>query len=298
MKKLLLSLMLLALAEGAAFTQSHEYAPLEEKTVNYRDWTFKSLGDDKPVNLREWAKGKKLLMVVYFAPWCGNWHNNAPVVARLYEKYKTQGLAVVGVSEYGSKDAVKQFFGPDGPAYPVVTESDDRAAREQTSHFGYRKLTGDGRNWGSPWHIFLEPAAWPAAGDTVTEKATVVNGELIEADADKFIAERLAALSVKPALPAKPAPAAKPVLPAAKPKKPAKPAPAVPAQQSASPTQQHAAQATIAPNLILPNNAPAAGAKPTFSVAPADAKDNKKPTLNLAPAKDEKDKTVKPCPGN
>lgn len=282
--------MLLALGEGAAFSQSHEYAPLEEKTVNYRDWTFKNLADDKPVNLREWAKGKKLLLVVYFAPWCGNWHNDAPVVARLYEKYQAQGLSVVGVSEYGSRDTVKQFFGPNGPPYPIVTESDDRAAREQTTHFGYRKLTGDGRNWGSPWHIFLEPATWPTTGDIVTEKATVVNGELIEADADKFIAERLAALSMKP-VPAKPAPAAKPVpTPAMQTKNPTPKPPAPPA----TPTQRRIPEATVAPGLFVPVNS----AKPTFSVAPADAKDSKKPTLNLTPAKDEKDKTVKPCPGN
>jgi len=52
-------------------------------------------------------------------------------------------------------------------------------------------LTGDTRKWGSPWNIFLEPASLPKTGDVLTEKAWVVNGELIEADVDKFIADRL-----------------------------------------------------------------------------------------------------------
>src|ERR687884_928986 len=83
---------------------NHEYAPLEEKTINYKDWTYKSLKDDKPVNLREWAKNKRLVLVVYFAPWCPNWRYESSVVARLYDKYKAQGLEVVGISEYGSRE--------------------------------------------------------------------------------------------------------------------------------------------------------------------------------------------------
>src|ERR1051325_7639251 len=93
---------------------NHEYAPIEEKTINYKDWTFKSLTDDKPVNLRQWAQGKRLVMVVYFAPWCHNWKNEAPIAAKLYDKYKLQGFDVVGVSEYGSRDEVRQFFGEKG----------------------------------------------------------------------------------------------------------------------------------------------------------------------------------------
>jgi thiol-disulfide isomerase/thioredoxin len=130
-------------------------------------------------------------MVVYFAPWCPNWRNEAPVAARLYEKYKDQGFAVIGVSEYGSREAVTDFFGPTGAPYTVVSESESREDRDKTLHFGYRQLTGDTRKWGSPWNIFLEPASLSKTGDVLTEKAWVVNGELIEADVDKFIADHL-----------------------------------------------------------------------------------------------------------
>jgi len=169
----------------------HEYSPLVEKTVNYKNWTYKSLKDDQSVDLRSLVKGKKLVMVVYFAPWCGNWKNEAPVAARLYEKYKAQGFEIIGVSEYASRDDVRTYFGPTGPAFPVVTESETREDREKTAHYGYRQLTGDTRRWGSPWNIFLDPATIAKSGDVLTEKAWVVNGELIEEDVDKFIAERL-----------------------------------------------------------------------------------------------------------
>ena len=169
----------------------HEYSPLVEKTVNYKNWTLSDIKNDKPVDLRMRMQGKKLVMVVYFAPWCGNWRHEAPVAARLYEKYKNQGFEVIGVSEYGSRDEVRKFFGEAGAPYTVVSESETREDREKTPHYGYRQLTGDTRRWGSPWNIFLEPALLAKTGDVLTEKAWVVNGELIEEEVDKFIAERL-----------------------------------------------------------------------------------------------------------
>jgi thiol-disulfide isomerase/thioredoxin len=191
----LILLIALAVLPGATYAQDgHEYSPLVEKTVNYKNWTLNDLKENKPVDLRAAVAGKKLVMVLYFAPWCANWRHEAPVAARLYEKYKDQGFAIIGVSEYGSRDEVKNFFGPAGPPYLVVSESETREDREKTPHYGYRQLTGDTRKWGSPWNIFLEPATLLKTGDVLTEKAWVVNGELIEAEVDKFIAER-----VKPA---------------------------------------------------------------------------------------------------
>ena len=198
MKKLFALLVFaLGLVPATAYAQDgHEYSPLVEKTVNYKNWTLNDLKDKRPVELRSLVAGKKLVMVVYFAPWCPNWRNEAPVAAKLYEKYKDQGFAVIGVSEYGMRDAVYNFFGTAGAPYPVVSESESREDRDKTPHFGYRQATGDTRKWGSPWNIFLEPAKLVPAGDVLTEKAWVVNGELIEAEADKFIAERLKATAV------------------------------------------------------------------------------------------------------
>jgi len=194
MKKLILVALFLILSTAALHGQGgHEYSPLVEKTVNYKNWTLKDLVNNKATDLRSLMTGKKLVMVLYFAPWCPNWKNEAPVAAGLYEKYKAQGFEIVGVSEYGPRDDVKNFFGPTGAPYPVVTESESRDDREKTAHYGYRQLTGDTRRWGSPWNIFLEPSKCSSNGDVLMEKAWVVNGELIEADVDKFIHDRLAA---------------------------------------------------------------------------------------------------------
>jgi len=195
MKKLLIFSAVLAfvIAPAAARAQSHEYSPLTEQTVNYKNWTLPNLTSDQQEDLRKLVAGKKLVMLVYFAPWCGNWRNEAPIALKLYEKYKAQGFQVVGISEYATRDDVKNFFGKDGPPYPIVTESESRDDKQKTAHYQYRQLTGDKRNWGSPWNIFLEPAKLAANGDVVTEKAWVVNGELIEDEVDKFIASKVGA---------------------------------------------------------------------------------------------------------
>jgi len=196
MKKLSLALSILALviANGVARAQaSHEYSPLVEKTVNYKDWKLPNITSAKDVDLRSLIAGKKLVMIVYFAPWCGNWRNEAPIAAKLYDKYKAQGFQVIGVSEYANTADTATFFGEKDPPYPVVSESISRDDKLKTLHYEYRQLTGDTRNWGSPWNIFIEPDKVNKTGEVLTEKAFVVNGELIEDEVDKFIASKVGA---------------------------------------------------------------------------------------------------------
>ncbi|CAN5864744.1 hypothetical protein BH24ACI1_BH24ACI1_25760 [soil metagenome] len=185
---LALAIMLFGLTFASAQT---EQAPFQEKEIKYKDWTYKSIRDDKPVNLREFANKKKLVMVVYFAPWCPNWKHEAPFAQKLYEKYKANGFDVIGVGEYDTVDAMKTNLDTFKITFPIVYESDSKEARQKTLHYDYRNAVGDTRGWGSPWNIFLEPSKLTKKGDVLTEKTFVVNGELIEAEAEKFVREKL-----------------------------------------------------------------------------------------------------------
>ncbi|HEY9283437.1 MAG TPA: TlpA disulfide reductase family protein [Pyrinomonadaceae bacterium] len=169
----------------------HEYAPLEEHELDYKDWTFKTYPAGEALNLREWARGKRLVLVAYFAPWCGNWRMERPVLARLHDKYKAHGFDVIAVSNYATADQIKRHFDAQPAAYTVVVESDTQDARDKTDHYKYRRRTGDTRKWGSPYNVFLAPAKLKASGDTLTEKTWVVNGELIEAEVERFIRAQL-----------------------------------------------------------------------------------------------------------
>jgi len=189
MKTLLLfAILLLSFTFASA---QHEYAPLQEKEIQYKDWSYKQVREGKDLNLREAAKGKKLVMVVYFAPWCPNWKLQAPVAEKFYEKYKANGLEIIGVGEYDTVDTIKASLDNFKITFPVVYESEARDARQKTPHYEYRKITGDTRNWGSPWSIFLIPSSLNKKGDVLTEKTFVVNGELMEAETESFIREKL-----------------------------------------------------------------------------------------------------------
>jgi thiol-disulfide isomerase/thioredoxin len=182
----LISAFIFASAQG-----SHEYAPLQEKELAYKNWNYPSVSDGKEINLREFAKNKKLVLVVYLAPWCPNWKNEQPFVESLYEKYNGNGLAVIGVSEYGSIGDSKAAAEAQGIKFPIVYESVLRDDREKTTHYAYRQTTGDTRKWGSPWNIFITPGLMEKKGDTLLKKAHIVNGELIADETEKFIRKNL-----------------------------------------------------------------------------------------------------------
>ena len=105
----------------STFAQAqHEYAPVQEHEIKYKDWTYKSVHNGSEMNLRDFTKGKKLVMVVYFAAWCGNWKLEAPVAQKLYDKYKSQGFDVIGVGEYASATDTKAYLDDKKISFPVV----------------------------------------------------------------------------------------------------------------------------------------------------------------------------------
>lgn len=185
---LLLSLILCLSA--LAFGQN-ELAPIVEKEFEYKDWTYKNLNSEGETNLRDFAKGKKLVMVVYWAPWCMNWRYDYKFVQELHEKYAKDGLAIIGVGEYDPVDSMKNSYAFNKLTFPSVYETTSRSQRLTSDHAQQRKLTGDKRNWGTPWYIFLEPGDILPTGDIIAKKMDTVAGELMRDDAEKFIRAKL-----------------------------------------------------------------------------------------------------------
>jgi thiol-disulfide isomerase/thioredoxin len=174
----------------AVFGQN-EQAPIVERDIEYKDWTYKSVRTGEEVNLRSFTRGKKLVMVVYFAPWCNNWKHDAPMLQRLYDKYHPAGLDIIAVGEYDPVAAMVTNLDALKITFPAVYESENRSEKQNTPHYNYRRSTGDTRNWGSPWYIFLTPDAMEKKGDKLVKKTFVINGEMIEAEGERFIRERL-----------------------------------------------------------------------------------------------------------
>ena len=183
-------LVLLLLSFTVVWAQN-EQAPIVEKDFEYKNWKLKSVRNSETIDLREYAKAKKLVMVVYFAPSCGNWKHDAPMLEKLYKKYGDKGLGIIAVGEYDPVPAMQANLEALKITFPAVYESDNRTEKQNTLHYKYRRLTGDLRNLGSPWYIFLTPSSMNASGDTLTKRAFVINGEMIESEGEKFIREKL-----------------------------------------------------------------------------------------------------------
>ncbi|CAN5264228.1 hypothetical protein BH20ACI2_BH20ACI2_26550 [soil metagenome] len=169
----------------------NEQAPIIEREISYKDWTLKSIRTGEEVNLRNFTRDKKLVMVVYYAPWCGNWRFDAPMLKRFHEKYSSAGLGIIAVGEYDPLTSMRTNLDVLGIPFPAVYESESRADRQKTLHYQYRRSTGDNRNWGSPWYIFLDTPQIEKSGDTLIRKTHVVNGELVENEGDRFIRQKL-----------------------------------------------------------------------------------------------------------
>lgn len=189
MKALFASILLLLVASAAS--AQNEQAPILEKEIKYKNWTFKDSRTDADVNLRDLIKGKKLAIVIYYAPWCHNWQHDAPMVERLYEKYKSAGLEIVAVSEYDLLSNTKAGLDQFKITFPAVYESLSRDDREKTTHHDYSSTTGDTRKWRSPYYVFLDPSKIKRGGDTLVKRTFVINGEMIELEGEKFIRQQL-----------------------------------------------------------------------------------------------------------
>lgn len=181
---------LITLAFLSTYGQN-EQAPIVEKEITYQDWVFVNVKTGRDLNLRKVTFSNKLVIVVYWAPWCPNWKHDAPMLQRFYEKYHDRGMEIVGVGEYDTVDAMKAGLDALKITFPVVYESTSREDREKTNHFAYRKATGDTRKWGSPWYILLATPELIPTGNVLTKKTFVINGEMIETEGEKFIRQKL-----------------------------------------------------------------------------------------------------------
>lgn len=212
-------LFVLSLAFVLPIAAQNEQAPIVDKDIKYQNWKYPTVRDiSKELDLRELSAGKKLVVVVYFAPWCPNWRFDAPKLEAFYKKYQAQGLEIVGVGEYDPVDSMKTNLNSLGITFPVVYESVSRAQRGATKHSEYRKGTGDKRYTGSPWYILLDPAKYSKDGDTLVKSADVINGEMIMTEGEAYIRKALGLPAEDAAK--KPQPAATAAIEACDPNKP------------------------------------------------------------------------------
>jgi peroxiredoxin len=171
----------------------HQYARLREVKLELKDFSFPT-PTGATLNLRDAARGKRLVIVSYFAAWCHNSNYDVTTLNELYLKYREQGLAVVGVCEYSSAEELRGFVDRHQPIYPICFESTDQIKdRSTTTHHRYRKQANDKRKWGTPFNLVISASEIEERGETVARRVRVAAGELIKAEVEELIRQQLSA---------------------------------------------------------------------------------------------------------
>ena len=96
------------------------------------DFTAKNL-DAKPVKLSDF-KGK-VVLVNFWAVWCGPCQEEIPELVQLYNTYHDKGFVIVGVSDSSDLKEIKTFVNEHKMSYPVVTDDGDISDEYNVSGF-------------------------------------------------------------------------------------------------------------------------------------------------------------------
>lgn len=83
------------------------------------NWTLPGI-DGKPVSFSQF-KGHPVV-IDFWASWCGPCKEEIPFWKQLQDKYRSQGLVIIGVSEDDSTADVKNFLKTTPLNYPVVMD--------------------------------------------------------------------------------------------------------------------------------------------------------------------------------
>ena len=76
---------------------------------SYGDYDFSLTSvDGEPLRLSDYRG--KVVLVNFWATWCGPCVVETPALVRMYNKYKTKGFAVIGVALQSEEDGVKNFI--------------------------------------------------------------------------------------------------------------------------------------------------------------------------------------------
>lgn len=188
---LLIALPVMAIAATTQDERGHYYVPMRDVEMEVKDFTFATL-DGKTIKLSDAVKGKKLVLVHYFAAWCHNSNFDVVTMKELYEKYKDQGLLVIGVCEYSKPDELREFIEKHKPTYPICMEGDGKLKdRTGTTHYFYRNQLDDNRHWGTPLNMLIAAEDVQKRGDIIARHVRVAAGEVIKSEFEELIRERL-----------------------------------------------------------------------------------------------------------
>jgi len=93
--------------------------PQAQRTAIAPDFTLQKLGGGS-VTLSDY-RGKKPVVLDFWASWCPNCRRDMPKLSRMYDKYKDQ-VEVIGVNLRESNSTAQNYISSAGISFPIVMD--------------------------------------------------------------------------------------------------------------------------------------------------------------------------------
>jgi peroxiredoxin len=113
----------LCLSTAVAWAVAAPLAP----TSQAPDFTLRSLEGQ---NLRLGEQRGRVVLVNFWATWCGPCRQEMPHLNKLYEKYKSSGFVLLGVNVDDDTRQAAGVAGKLGVTFPVLPDADKRVSRQ------------------------------------------------------------------------------------------------------------------------------------------------------------------------
>ena len=93
------------------------------------DFSLDSLQGD-PIELHRTAKENKLVLVNFWATWCGPCRLEMPVFEKIYLERKAQGFEILAISVKEESEVVKDYLDKKPVSFPVLLDPEGTVAEQ------------------------------------------------------------------------------------------------------------------------------------------------------------------------
>jgi len=108
----------------AACAPSDKGEVKKEQTGNvYLERTWMEALSGETLSLKDFEG--KVVVIDFWASWCGPCRASIPFYMKMYDKYSSEGLAVIGVNVNESKEEIETFVSESGINYAMAYFNDD-----------------------------------------------------------------------------------------------------------------------------------------------------------------------------
>ena len=102
------------------------YAWAEEITGKAPDFTLKGLNGD---NLKLSELRGKVILINFWASWCGPCRQEMPVLDQLYQRYRSLDFTIIGVNVEENSDAAKSLLKDVNVTFPILFDNTNAVSK-------------------------------------------------------------------------------------------------------------------------------------------------------------------------